>query len=125
MERIEKIKELFQEKLDTGYQAYMNGLQGMDSSALIERAEEIAATKLVYKELKNGGYNADYLEYLLRFQNPLEVVRDQWQNEHGTALDEDMEHVLWTLADKRDAEQDYELEEAFPESELDEGVRMC
>ncbi|NSW89935.1 MAG: hypothetical protein HPY74_04475 [Firmicutes bacterium] len=62
---------------------------------------------------------------LLRFQNPPEVVRDQWLNEQGTALDEERGHVLCTLADTRDAEQDYELGEAFREPGQDEGVRMC
>jgi hypothetical protein len=125
MERIEKIKELFREKLDASYLAYMASLQGMDSSALIERVEEIATARLVYRELKDGGYNADYLEYLLRFQNPLEVVRDQWRKERGSVLDGDMEHVLWTLADRKDAEQDYELDEAFLVPGQEQGVRMC
>jgi len=52
-------------------------------------------------------------------------VRDQWLNEQGTALDEERGHVLCTLADTRDAEQDYELGEAFREPGQDEGVRMC
>jgi hypothetical protein len=37
-------------------------------------------------------------------------------------LDEDKGHVLWTLADTRNAKQDYELDEAFRESEQYEGV---
>ncbi|NLZ92268.1 MAG: hypothetical protein GX918_10155 [Clostridiales bacterium] len=67
----------------------------------------------------------DLKQKLLRFQNPPEVVRDQWLNEQGTALDEERGHVLCTLADTRDAEQDYELGEAFREPGQDEGVRMC
>ena len=31
----------------------------------------------------------------------------------------------WTLADTRNAEQNYELDEAFCEPGQDEGVRMC
>lgn len=31
----------------------------------------------------------DLKQKLLRFQNPPEVVRDQWLNEQGTALDEE------------------------------------
>jgi hypothetical protein len=65
----------------------------------------------------------DLKQKLLRFQNPLEVVRDQWLNEQGTALDEERGHVLCTLADTRDAE--YELGEAFRKPGQDEGVRMC
>lgn len=36
----------------------------------------------------------DLKQKLLRFQNPLEVVRDQWLNEQGTALHEERGHVL-------------------------------
>lgn len=118
------LKQQLREKLDANYNAFVREWLGLEPAELIERAEEIAATRLVRKELKNGGYNADYLEYLLRFQNPL-VVRDQWLNGQGTALDEDMEHVLWKLADTRDAEQDYELDEAFLDPEQDKGVQMC
>ena len=79
--------------------------------------------RLVYRELKDGGHNADYLNTC--FQNPLEVVRDQWRKERGSVLDGDMEHVLWTLADRKDAEQDYELDEAFLVPGQEQGVRMC
>lgn len=119
------LKKQFREKLDANYNAFVREWLGLDPAELIERAEEIAAARLVRKELKNGGYKADYLEYLLRFQNPLEVVRDKWLNGQGTALDEDMEHVLWKLADTRNAEQDYELDEAFLDPEQDRRVQMC
>lgn len=119
------LKQQLRKNLDANYTALMREWLGLEPAELIERAEEIAAARLVCKELKNGGYNADYLEYLLRFQNPLEVVLDQWLKEQGTALDEDMEHVLWTLANTKDGEQDYELNEAFLDPEQDEGVQMC
>lgn len=120
-EIVQKLKAKFEDN----YRSYLRNLQGMNSHELIEKAEEIAATKLVYRELKDGGYNVDYLEYLLRFRNPLEVVRDQWLKERGDIFDEDMERVLWTIADKGDAEQDYELDAEFCAPEQDEGVQMC
>ena len=127
MDKDDKTDELFQKKIETNYITYINELQGITCTELIDRAEEIAATKQIYKELGEGGYNTGYMEYLLRFKNPLEVVRDRWLNEHenGYILEQDMEHVLWTLADKRDAEQDYELDETYYGSEQGEGVQMC
>lgn len=125
MDKNDNTKKLFQKKIDANYVAYINDLQGMTSSELIDKAEKIAATKQVYQELKNGGCNTDHLEYLLRFQNPLEVVRDQWLNEQGKVSNEDMEYVLWSLADKRGAKQDYELDEAFCEPEQYKGMRLC
>jgi hypothetical protein len=113
------------EKLEDNYDAYMRDLGGMESQELIDRAEEIAASKLVYGELKDGGYYMDYLEYLLRFENPLEVVRDQWIDEQNVAHDDEMMHVLWTISDKGDAERIYELDASFIKSDGDGGVKMC
>ena len=119
------IKMELSEKLETSYITLMREWLKLEPLQLIEKVEEIAATKLVYEELKNGGYSADSLEYLLRFKNPLEVVRDKWIEENGSEMvhDDDMTHVLWSIADKRDAEQGYELDEAYLSPE--QGVRMC
>ena len=49
----------------------------------------------------------------------------KWIEENGSEMvhDDDMTHVLWSIADKRDAEQDYELDGACLSPE--QGVRMC
>ena len=119
------IKAELSEKLEANYIAFMREWIKLEPLQLIEKAEEIAATKLVYNELKNGGYSADSLEYLLRFKSPLEVVRDKWIEENGSEMvhDDDMNHALWSIADKQDAEQDYELDGAYLSPER--GVRMC
>lgn len=113
------------EKLEANYISFMKEWLKLEPLQLIEKAEEIAATKLVLEELKGGGYDIEHLEYLLRFKNPLEVVRDKWIEENGSEMvhDEDMTHALWSIADKQDAEQDYELDEAYHHPE--QGVRMC
>jgi len=118
-----EIEKMIRNKLEANYNAYIRQLQTLPADSLIEQAAQIAATKLVFRELCGGGYKSEYMEYLLRFQNPLEVVRDQWLLEQNVPLDGNMEHVLWALSDKEHAEQDYELDEAFlpPEQE----VRMC
>jgi len=115
-----EIEKKLRRKLEGNYRTYIQQLQIKPAADLIEQAAEIAAAKLVFEELCDGGYNPEYQEYLLRFQNPLEVVRDQWLNEQRTAIDDDMEHVLWTIADTKDTEQDHELDEAFlpPEREV-------
>ena len=113
------------EKLEANYISFMREWMKLEPIQLIEKAEEIAVTKLVYNELKNGGYSADSLEYLLRFKSPLEVVRDKWIEENGSEMvhDNDMTHALWSIADKQDAEQDYELDEAYISP--GQGVGMC
>lgn len=120
-----EIKAELLEKLEANYISFMREWLELEPLQLIEKAEEIAATKLVYSELKDGGYSMDYLEYLLRFKNPLEVVRDKWIEENSSEMvhDDDMIHVLWSIADKQDAEQDYEMDEAYHPPE--QGVQMC
>lgn len=119
------IKAELSEKLEACYISFMREWLKLEPLQLIEKAEEIAATKLVFEGLKNGGYDAEHLEYLLLFKNPLEVVRDKWIEENGADMvhDEDMSHALWSVADKQDAEQGYELDEAF--SPPSQEVRMC
>ncbi|HEX2925307.1 MAG TPA: DUF3848 domain-containing protein [Ruminiclostridium sp.] len=119
------IKQRLVEKLDASYNAYVQEWLGLDPMEMIERSVEIAATRLIYTQLREGEYNTDYLEYLLRFQNPLEVVRDKLMNEQERIPDDTMENVLWNLYNTGDAERDYRLEKAFNEAEQDNGVRMC
>jgi len=120
-----EILERLNEKLDRNYQDFVNGWLKMEPPMLIEHAEESAATKQVYDELKGNEYNMAYFEYLLRFENPLEVVRDKWIEEHELPACGDMDHALWYLMDKRDAEQDYELDEGYKPPGMDQGVTMC
>lgn len=118
-----EIRKKLQCRLEANYQAYIRQLQSKPASDLIEEATEIAAAKLVYDELHDCCYPAESLEYLLQFENPLEVVRDQWLVEQNTVHDEEMSHVLWSI--KREAEQLYSLEEGTEATGLSEGVRMC
>ena len=120
-----EIMEALREKLDKNNDTYYKELIQCSPSVLIGRAEEIAANSLVYNELYGGGYSADFMEYLLRFENPLEVVRDQWLNEQNVAHDEEMSHALWSITDKNDAEQIYALDPEYIEQGHDKGVTMC
>lgn len=116
------------EKLDRNYKEFVDAWLKLEPSMLIENAEEIAATKQVYDELKSNEYNMAYFEYLLRFENPLEVVRDRWKEEQlGPDISGEMEHALWYLMDKEYAEQDYPLDEdcAPPAMEMNSQGGMC
>jgi hypothetical protein len=64
------------------------------ASELVDMASEIAATKFVYDEISGGGYPSDYMEYLLRFDNPLEVLKDQWISEQTVDYSEELSHAL-------------------------------
>ena len=66
--------------------------------------------QFVYQELSDGSYSAEYMEYLLRFENPLEVVADQWISEQTVDFSEELTHALWTLWDKGESESEYTLD---------------
>ena len=119
-----EIKQAFEEKLGRNYAQFVISWLAMQPTELIEKAEEIAATKLMVELLPETA-NAEDMEYLLRFTNPLKVVRDKWIEENGSEMvhDDDMTHALWSITDKQDAEQEYELDKDFLPPE--QGVQMC
>lgn len=124
MER-KQIIEMLREKLDLNWNDYMGKLGRLSKGSLIEKSDEITATRFVYNELYGGGYPEDYMEYLLRFENPLEVARDQWISEQSVNHNEELNHVLWNLMDKGDAEQYYTLDpEYIPVLEADKIVTV-
>lgn len=118
----QKSLEELRQRLDENYNAFVQGWLSLDAPTLIEKAEEIASTRKVYKVLRTGHFSN--MEYLLRFRNPLEVVRDQWTEEESCAPDEELEHVLWSVSDRGDAEQNYDLVEGLRPSEQ-QGVKLC
>lgn len=120
-----EISKKLNEKLQCNYADFVRQWLALDPSHLIEKAEEIAATKLVYDELTGGCYGSDQEGYLLRFENPLEVVRNQWIDEQNVAHDEELNHALWSIADQGSAEQDYPLDPSYSAPDQDGGVKMC
>lgn len=123
MER-KKLEKKLQERIEANYRTYRQQLQNRPASDLIEQAAEIAAVKLVYDELM-GGCNPDYADYLLRFDNPLQLVSDQWLAEQNVSHADEMDHVLWNIADKGLGEGDYAMLEDGQTPEQNEGVRLC
>ena len=54
------------------------------------------------------------MAYLLRFKNPLEVAAVAWCNSVGYSIaGDELDHTLWELRDRRDAEADFEMEPEF------------
>ena len=55
-----------------------------------KEAAEISAARIAYEEITMAGGTGDYADYLLRFENPLEKIVDQWtidQSEQRANLD--------------------------------------
>ena len=106
----QEMMTLLRKKLDRGMAQYQKEWQQKPASELVELASEIAAVQFVYQELSDGSYSAEYMEYLLRFENQLEVVADQWISEQTVDFSEELTHALWTLWDKGESESEYTLD---------------
>lgn len=121
MEYGRKLKE----RLKADYEAYIQELQEKPAAELIGMAEEIAATKLIYEELSIEGAFEEYAGYLLQFENPLDLLRDNWQGCEGYARHEEIDHMLWNMKDKGIGIGDYPMVEQAGESPQSQGVVMC
>ncbi|NLO86913.1 MAG: hypothetical protein GX096_16015 [Clostridiales bacterium] len=120
-----EMMELLRKKLDRNMALYQREWQQKPASELVEMANEIAAAKFVYGELSGSSYSPEYMEYLLRFENPLEVVKDQWISEQTVDFSEELNHALWTLWDKGDAESEYAMDPEYaPVSAEEERVTV-
>lgn len=120
----EKVMAALAEKVERNWLDYQTQLTSWSPLLIFNRAREITATEQAREELLSGGYPRDALEYLLRFENPLEVVRDQWLDENNTGISNQFGHALWNLMDKRDADQCYDLDPVFA-AEAEPGVNWA
>jgi hypothetical protein len=112
-------RSLLKQKVNANFAEYKERWLKMSPSELIDRCEELEAVTRMAQELPSAVSDED-AEYLLQFKNPLEVVSDEWISRNGTdslIVDDEMSHLLWSLQDRGDAEQDYEMEPEFSDED--------
>ncbi len=97
MEKEDIVQQLSQ-KVDDSWNTYVEGLLKLTPAELIDRAEEISATRICRDQLKTGKFAQHQLEHLLRFDDPLMVMRGQWMAEPTDHYDA-FEYELWALWD--------------------------
>ena len=107
-----EVREALRRKLQEQWNTYSAEILRRPPTEIFERADEIAAARFCYEQLTENLtiYPAEYLEYLLRFQDPLSVVQDQWLSGQNVDYSDELEHALWTIQNERAAEQDYPLD---------------
>lgn len=90
-----------EEKLSECWNAYQTELLALPPERIIEKAAEIAAARFCYDELtKNlSVYPDGLLEHLLEYDDPLELLREQWLDERCMDYSGELEHALWSLWD--------------------------
>ncbi len=119
-------EQKLKERIKSGYETYIQQLKTKPAPDLIEMASEIAAAKLVYEGLSADSVMAEYIDYLLQFENPFEVVRDEWHIGQEHDYHEELDHVLWCMANQGIGEGEYPMVEndaGCPS--LEQGVTMC
>lgn len=121
----DKVREALRQKLRDRWSEYSAEMLQRPSSEIFERADEIAAARFCYNQLTENltSYPVEYLEYLLRFEDPLSVVRDRWVSEQNVDYSDEFEHALWTIQNERAAEQDYPLDLEWKPEQA--GPSMC
>ena len=120
-----EVGEALRQKLRNRWSEYSAEVLERPAEVIFERADEIAAAKFCYDQLTEliTSYPAEYLEYLLRFQDPLSVVQDQWASEQNVDYSEEFQHALWVIQNTQDAEQDYALDPDWMPQQ--DGPSMC
>lgn len=118
-------EQRLRERIKASYEAYIQRLKATPAPDLIEMASEIAAAKFVYEELMVEGYYSEYTDYLLQFEDPLEVVRDAWLGEEDYDHHEELDHALWELRDRAFTEKGYPMKEEPDPPSLGQEVTMC
>ena len=102
------LRETLIERLDDNFAEYVNSICRLDGQELSGMSSEIGAKADAHHYLTEiHNFHTSELEYLLRFQNPLEIVADQFELESEI---EDHSAVMWDIFDKQEALQgDYAL----------------
>lgn len=92
-----ELHETLREKVEGCWAAYREKLLTLPSEQLIDKASEIAAAQFVMNELTESPdtYPDHLLENLLRYDDPLEAMREEWLEgqcgDHSTQF----ESALW------------------------------
>lgn len=113
------------ERIKSGYEAYIRQLKTKPAPDLIEMASEIAAARFIYEELSVEGAFSGYADYLLQFEHPLEAIRDSWIREQNYDHHEELDHILWNMADKGIGGGGCPMAEMPAAPAMEQGVAMC
>ena len=107
-----ELRDTLKKRLDENYAAFIKSLQKKTVSELIALAPEITAAQQLHEELLDACDEED-MAFLLRFDDPLEIVRGYWESEiTGYDHSGEMGHMLWRV--REDIGDDTEQQEKKP-----------
>lgn len=101
--------EQLKDRLTVNLSDYHKHIRGFDKSSIIEMASKITAMNDVHRYVESGMYEFQKsdIEFLMQYQNPLEILADRWQERTNDLSD--MEFAIYDVCDKRDIGNDYPL----------------
>lgn len=120
-----EVREALRRKIELRWSEYEAETLRSPAAKLFSRAGKIAAAQLCHEQLTEylDCYAIEDLEYLLRFEDPLAVVCDQWASRQECDPSHEFKEMLAELQDEQTLERDYPLDEDWtPERS---GPSMC
>lgn len=113
---MDDLKQQLIDRLNKNLSDYHAHLIGFGKQEIIDMVSRAAAMSDVHMYLTTQyAFNEGEIEYLLNFQNPLEVVTDAW--EIRIADLSDLSFTMQSVCDHQDALQDYPLMSDAPAQE--------
>lgn len=121
----DEVREALGQKLKDRWSEYSAEMLRRPPAEIFERANEIAAARFCCDQLTESSisYPVEYLEYLLRFEDPLSVVQAQWISAQNVDYSDEFEHALWMIQNDSTAEQDYPLDPEWKPEQT--GPSLC
>lgn len=119
----DKEQTLF-ERLDANFAEFQKKWDAQSKYELICDSTAITAVRDAHEYLThNHGFELEEIDYLLLFENPLEIVADKWQERMEDLSD--LGFALSEVFDKRDALKDYALKAADKRPSVLEKLRSA
>ena len=113
-----ELRDTLKKRLDENYTAYIASLQGKTVSELIAIAPEITAAQQLHGELLDA-CDEDDAAFLLRFDDPLEIVRGYWESEiTGYDHSGEMGHMLWRVREDIGDNAEQQEKKPFTKDEI-------
>lgn len=111
------------DRLTENYGDYQANLLQKDRQELIDSAGQIAGTAHIFRHMTERNYTEQELDYLLKFQNPLEVVADHWVVSEILPDRMDPDGLDYLIADIVDRQEDLTLFPLAQDKREPDGLR--
>lgn len=117
-----ELREQFSERINENFKSNLNDWLTQEPEQLVSDAEEITAAKLLVKIIPQAASPKD-MEFLMQFENPLEIVLDGWMSYEQTDISGELKFTLDYAKNNPDMLQYYAKVQEPPTSGME--VTMC